>query len=137
MNAEKFHPWNFSARYSAVAPALRSGKRVLIAAHGNSLRALVKYLDGVSDAAEVADLLVAAALLEQCAAFVGNDSGLGHIASAVDIPALTVFGPGEPQRYRPWNPQGAWLQSKSRAIADVSPQQAADALNALLSPREG
>jgi 2,3-bisphosphoglycerate-dependent phosphoglycerate mutase len=31
-------------------PAVRSGKRVLIVAHGNSLRALVKYLDGVSDA---------------------------------------------------------------------------------------
>jgi len=32
-----------------VAPAIRSGKRVLIAAHGNSLRALVKHLDGVSE----------------------------------------------------------------------------------------
>jgi 2,3-bisphosphoglycerate-dependent phosphoglycerate mutase len=36
--------WNES-----VAPAIRSGKRVLVAAHGNSIRALVKYLDGVSD----------------------------------------------------------------------------------------
>ena len=32
-----------------IAPAVRSGQRVLIAAHGNSLRALVKYLDGVSE----------------------------------------------------------------------------------------
>jgi 2,3-bisphosphoglycerate-dependent phosphoglycerate mutase len=32
-----------------IAPAIRAGKRVLIAAHGNSLRALVKHLDGVSD----------------------------------------------------------------------------------------
>lgn len=32
-----------------IVPALRSGKRVLIVAHGNSLRALVKHLDGVSD----------------------------------------------------------------------------------------
>lgn len=32
-----------------IAPMVRSGKRVLIAAHGNSLRALVKYLDGISD----------------------------------------------------------------------------------------
>jgi len=32
-----------------IAPAVRAGERVLIAAHGNSLRALVKYLDGVSD----------------------------------------------------------------------------------------
>ncbi|MPY79234.1 MAG: phosphoglyceromutase [Actinophytocola sp.] len=35
---------------SAIVPDLRSGKTVLIAAHGNSLRALVKHLDGISDA---------------------------------------------------------------------------------------
>jgi 2,3-bisphosphoglycerate-dependent phosphoglycerate mutase len=35
---------------SDIAPALSDGKRVLVAAHGNSLRALVKYLDGISDA---------------------------------------------------------------------------------------
>ncbi len=33
-----------------IAPEIRDGRRVLITAHGNSLRALVKYLDGVSDA---------------------------------------------------------------------------------------
>jgi len=32
-----------------IAPAVRSGKRVLVAAHGNSLRALIKYLDQVGD----------------------------------------------------------------------------------------
>ncbi|HET9733663.1 MAG TPA: 2,3-diphosphoglycerate-dependent phosphoglycerate mutase, partial [Burkholderiales bacterium] len=37
--------WN-----SAIAPAVRAGRRVLVAAHGNSLRALIKHLDGVSDA---------------------------------------------------------------------------------------
>lgn len=36
--------WNES-----IAPAIRSGKRVVVAAHGNSIRALVKYLDGISD----------------------------------------------------------------------------------------
>jgi len=36
--------WN-----EAIAPAVRRGERVIIAAHGNSLRALIKYLDGVSD----------------------------------------------------------------------------------------
>jgi 2,3-bisphosphoglycerate-dependent phosphoglycerate mutase len=36
--------WNDS-----IAPSIKSGKRVLIAAHGNSIRALIKYLDGISD----------------------------------------------------------------------------------------
>jgi len=35
--------------HEVIAPTLREGKKVIIAAHGNSLRALVKYLDGVSD----------------------------------------------------------------------------------------
>ena len=36
--------WN-----DTMAPSIRSGKRVVVAAHGNSIRALVKYLDGISD----------------------------------------------------------------------------------------
>lgn len=35
--------------HDIIAPAVKLGKRVLIAAHGNSLRALVKYLDNISD----------------------------------------------------------------------------------------
>jgi 2,3-bisphosphoglycerate-dependent phosphoglycerate mutase len=34
---------------SVIAPDVHAGKRVLIAAHGNSLRALIKYLDGMGD----------------------------------------------------------------------------------------
>jgi 2,3-bisphosphoglycerate-dependent phosphoglycerate mutase len=43
---ERFLPY----WHETIVPDLRAGKRVLIAAHGNSLRALVKYLDGISDA---------------------------------------------------------------------------------------
>jgi 2,3-bisphosphoglycerate-dependent phosphoglycerate mutase len=42
---ERFLPY----WHDVIAPSIHSGKRVLIAAHGNSLRALVKYLDGVSN----------------------------------------------------------------------------------------
>ncbi len=42
--------WN-----GTIAPAIKAGRRVVIVAHGNSLRALVKHLDGISDAA-IADL---------------------------------------------------------------------------------
>ena len=40
--------WN-----DTLAPAIRSGRRVVVSAHGNSMRALVKYLDGISDEAIV------------------------------------------------------------------------------------
>ena len=46
---ERFLPY----WHEVIAPSIRSGKRVLIAAHGNSLRALVKYLDNISDEAIV------------------------------------------------------------------------------------
>jgi 2,3-bisphosphoglycerate-dependent phosphoglycerate mutase len=42
---ERFLPY----WHETIAPAIRAGNRVVIAAHGNSLRALVKYLDGISD----------------------------------------------------------------------------------------
>jgi 2,3-bisphosphoglycerate-dependent phosphoglycerate mutase len=42
---ERFLPY----WHEAIAPRIKAGTRVLIAAHGNSLRALVKYLDSISD----------------------------------------------------------------------------------------
>lgn len=42
---ERFLPY----WHEAVVPEIRAGKRVILAAHGNSLRALVKYLDNISD----------------------------------------------------------------------------------------
>jgi 2,3-bisphosphoglycerate-dependent phosphoglycerate mutase len=39
------------AWHGTIAPAVASGRRIIIVAHGNSLRALVKYLDDVSDEA--------------------------------------------------------------------------------------
>ena len=42
---ERFLPY----WHDTIAPQVQAGKRVIITAHGNSLRALVKYLDGVSD----------------------------------------------------------------------------------------
>jgi 2,3-bisphosphoglycerate-dependent phosphoglycerate mutase len=36
--------------HSTLAPAVRTGRPILVAAHGNTIRALVKYLDGISDA---------------------------------------------------------------------------------------
>jgi len=35
--------------HERIGPAIKAGKRVVVAAHGNSLRALVKYLDNISD----------------------------------------------------------------------------------------
>jgi heptosyltransferase-3 len=78
------------------------------------------------------DLLEAAAVLTRMRLFIGNDSGLGHLAAAAGIPTLTLFGPGEPLRYRPWNPHGCWLQSPNRDIRALPVSNVTDALAKLL-----
>jgi heptosyltransferase III len=80
------------------------------------------------------DLLEAAAILEQAALFIGNDSGLGHLAAACDTPTFTVFGPGDPHRYHPWHPQARWLQSNSGDIADVAVDEVAAAISGFHAP---
>ncbi|HET9920165.1 MAG TPA: lipopolysaccharide heptosyltransferase II [Ktedonobacteraceae bacterium] len=43
-----------------------------------------------------------AALLERCALFIGNDSSPMHLAAAVGIPVIAIFGPTSPQEYGPY-----------------------------------
>jgi heptosyltransferase III len=53
------------------------------------------------------DLLTAGAALKRCALFIGNDSGLMHLAAAAGIPTLGLFGPTAASRYAPWGPLSA------------------------------
>ncbi len=71
---------------------------------------IMEYKLPVINACGRFDLLETTALLERADLFVGNDSGLGHLASAVDTPTFTVFGVGEPNRYRPWGSKASWIQ---------------------------
>ena len=48
------------------------------------------------------ELLTAAAVLRRCALFIGNDTGLMHIAAASGVPTLGLFGPSPVEQYAPW-----------------------------------
>jgi len=65
-------------------------------------------------------ILEAVAILQCLEFFVGNDSGLGHLASAAGIPTLTVFGTGEPDRYRPWGEKAQWLVGEKQNINNIA-----------------
>lgn len=58
-----------------------------------------------------ADLTTIAACLKRCQFFVGNDSGLSHMAAAAGIPTLSLFGPSRPELYAPWGNNTAWVRT--------------------------
>jgi len=51
------------------------------------------------------DLLTVQAALARCRAFIGNDSGLSHLAASTAIPVLALFGATDSGRYAPWGGQ--------------------------------
>jgi lipopolysaccharide heptosyltransferase III len=58
------------------------------------------------------ELLTAAAVLRRCALFIGNDTGLMHIAAAAGVPTLGLFGPSPVEQYAPWGRCAAWVATE-------------------------
>ena len=78
--------WNES-----IIPDLKSGKRVLVTAHGNSLRALVKHLDGISDG-DIAELNIPTGiplLYELNENFMPNKKGGEYLDSEAALDAIS------------------------------------------------
>lgn len=116
----------------------------------DAARALAERLPGrdVRDITGEA-LLQTAALLEQADVFVGNDSGLMHMAAAMDCPVVALFGPTDERLYGPWTPDRRIVRaeaevvtfgSTSRTVSETETQmlgitvdQAADAVADLVS----
>jgi ADP-heptose:LPS heptosyltransferase len=58
------------------------------------------------------ELLTAAAVLRRSALFIGNDTGLMHIAAASGLPTLGLFGPSPVEQYAPWGRCAAWVATE-------------------------
>ena len=59
-----------------------------------------------------ADLPTVYACLARCTLFVGNDSGLMHMAAASGIPTVGLFGPSRPEHYGPWGRRTAAVRTR-------------------------
>jgi len=98
-------------RFAAVAGrlALERGARILLLGARGDEDAVAAFTAALPPQARArlldrcgrADLALAAALIERCALYLGNDSGLAHLAAAVGTPVVVVFGPTRPERYGP------------------------------------
>lgn len=56
-------------------------------------------------------------VLSHCRAFVGNDSGLAHLAAGLKIPCVTIFGPTAPQLWAPLGPHVTVLHNTNRCVS--------------------
>ncbi len=93
-----------------------AGARVAVFGAHNERAAAQPLLDGlpadqVIDLIGRIDLPTVAACLGRCDLFVGNDSGLMHMAAAVQCPTLGLFGPSREEIYGPWGGQAAAVRT--------------------------
>lgn len=83
------------------------GARVLVCGHSSERDAARPVLEAIPghrriDLVGTAGLLEVAACLERADFYVGNDSGLMHLAAAAGVPTLGLFGPSREELYSPW-----------------------------------
>ena len=95
------------ARRLTAADGLLPGARVAVLAAEHERGQALPLLEAMPrnrlvDLVGRVDLLTAAAALRRCALFIGNDTGLMHIAAATGAPTLGLFGPSPVEKYAPW-----------------------------------
>lgn len=127
-----------AAAYAALARELHAEFDALILL-GNAadVAALAGRFDAVGlptlDLMGRTSLLAATAVMRQATLFVGNDSGLGHLAAAAGIPSVTVFGPGRPERYRPWGARAKVVMAPDLDLGRLTAARVAQEVRALLT----
>lgn len=87
-----------------------AGGRLLVLGGQDDMRyvePLVRTLprDRVTDLTGQLDPLTAVAVLKRARLFIGNDTGLMHLAAAAGAPTLGLFGPSDDRLYAPWGPR--------------------------------
>ncbi len=76
-------------------------------------------LPGAVDLVGALSLPEAAACLARCSLFVGNDSGLMHLAAAAGAPTLGLFGPTPPSEYAPRGRRAGFVAATSMEALSV------------------
>lgn len=70
-----------------------------------------------------------AALFEKCSLFLGQDSGISHIAAAVDASCILLFGPTNPAIWAPMNAGVRVIRAKGNVIADLPVEEVMQAIS--------
>lgn len=130
-------PERFAALYRCLADGPFAHARVAVfagpGAFEQALAApLLAALPGAIDLAGRLSLPEAAACLARASLFIGNDSGLMHIAAAAGTPTVGLFGPTPADEYAPAGRSAVAVRSPTGRMEDLSVEAAAVAARALL-----
>lgn len=79
-----------------------------------------------------AHLLTIFAVMQRAQGFIGNDSGLMHIAAAAGIPTLGLFGPTPSTVYQPWGSRASHLDAPGGELSQLTIETVAQKLQSLL-----
>lgn len=119
--AKNWPPEHFIALVHAMikSDGILSGARIAIFAAGNEEHIARVVADAIPpdrriDLIGKADVALAAALLERCSLYIGNDTGLMHTAAAAGTPTVGLFGPGQPEIYRPWGRHAIYISTPKK-----------------------
>lgn len=72
-----------------------------------------------------------ASLLSACDLYLGHDSGITHLAAALGLPTVALFGPSDPERWAPRGPNVRVICGEHRDIGAIGEEQVWDALRSL------
>jgi heptosyltransferase-2 len=113
------------AKWIAVAERLLSGRQRLVVIGGEADEPQMIELRRAWRSMPIRYVMneplpIVAAVLARCAAFVGHDSGISHIAAAVGTPSVLLFGPTDPRVWAPQNSNVRILRAASGAMSDVA-----------------
>jgi len=120
-----------SDRFTRLARDLGAGTWLLVEGPAEEAFPLDLAADDVCLRAQQLPLRILAAVLRHARLFVGNDSGITHLAAAAGAPTLALFGPTDPALWSPVGRRVAVVRSDTASMQDLPAARTLEAARAL------
>ncbi len=126
------------ASFAALARTIRKAGAIPLLVEGPQDAPVIRDVLASTEYASVAPLVardlsvgMLAGLLTRCTAFVGNDSGVTHLAALLGVPTLALFGPSEPAHWAPLGHRADYVRAATSRMADLRVEGVWQALRSL------
>ncbi len=129
--ADRFAHVAWMARDAGYTPLLLAGEADTLALE--ETQAALARLDLTPVIVRGLQVGALAAILARCAGYIGNDSGVSHLAALAGVPTVAVFGPTDPARWAPIGPYTTSIRAPDHHLASVDAATVWARLHALIA----